>query len=350
MCQSLTRVGFYSTKLYMLGTKEFALFKNKVLLVTGGTGSFGTAFVEKVLRYGKPRAVRIYSRDELKQHNMRIALDDDRRLRFFIGDVRDGTRLQRACEGVDFVVHTAALKQVPSCEYNPIEAIKTNIDGAVNVVEAALNTGVAKVIALSSDKAVQPINLYGATKLCAEKLFVQGNTYVGKRSTRFSVVRYGNVLASRGSVIPLFKEQVKRGEPLTLTDERMTRFWITLDQAVSFVVRSFQLMAGGEIFVPKIPSMKMVDLVQAFDYPKGFRIIGIRPGEKIDEYLITREEGARTSMLSDRYIIKPEFPWWADRRKTTAKRVPEGFCYTSCDNTDWISVRDMKKLLRAYSG
>lgn len=326
--------------------KNDMALRGKTILITGGTGSFGHAFVSRVLARENPKAIRIYSRDELKQHQMRVALKDDQRLRFLIGDVRDAQRLQRACEGVDLIIHAAAMKQVPACEYNPIEAIRTNIDGAINVIEAGLNLRIPKIIALSSDKAVHPVNLYGATKLCAEKLFVQANSYAGlSRKTSFAVVRYGNVVASRGSVIPLFKEQIARGEPLTLTDERMTRFWITLEQAVDFVVASVGMMKGGEIFVPKIPSMKIVDLVQAFDYPNNIKVIGIRPGEKIDEFLITKEEGPRTRELQDRYIIEPEFPWWTEHAIKRGSRVNEGFSYDSRNNKKWLTIKEMKKLI-----
>lgn len=325
-----------------------SIFDRKTVLITGGTGSFGSAFTERVLRRGKPRAIRIYSRDELKQYEMRRALKDDSRLRFFIGDVRDGVRLKRACEGVDFIVHAAAMKQIPACEYNPIEAIRTNVDGSINLIEAALETNTARVIALSSDKAVYPVNLYGATKLCAEKLFVQANSYSGpKRKTCFSVVRYGNVFASRGSVVPLFKDQISRGQPITITDKRMTRFWITLDQAVKFVATSFAIMRGGEVFVPKIPSMKIVDLAKALGHEGRWEIIGMRPGEKIHECLITQDEGPRTYALRDRYTIEPDFKWWQPKiAKSMPRGVPEGFYYTSKNNTEWLKVSDMKKIIR----
>lgn len=323
----------------------FSIFNTKTILITGGTGSFGRAFVTRMLKEARPKAVRIYSRDELKQHEMRVDLKDDPRLRFFIGDVRDEARLFRACEGAEFVIHAAAIKQVPACEYNPIEAIKTNIGGAMNVVEAALNACVKKVIALSSDKAVSPVNLYGATKLCAEKLFVQANSYAGPRKTKFSVVRYGNVIASRGSVIPLFLDQMKRGEQLTLTDGRMTRFWITLNHAADFVASCIKIAVGGEIFVPKIPSMKLIDLIQALNYKKGYIAIGVRPGEKLHEYLITEEEGSRTISLGDRYVIHPQFPWWSTNSYKTIKEMPAEFTYNSRDNTEWISVKEMRKLI-----
>jgi len=321
----------------------------KTVLITGGTGSFGQAFVRKILASEKPNTVRIYSRDEAKQHDMSVAFNGDKRLRFFIGDVRDQKRLERACGGVDILIHAAALKQVPVCEYNPIEAIRTNVDGAVNVIESALNLRIPKVIALSTDKAVHPVNLYGATKLCAEKLFIQANSYSGQATRKkypiFSVVRYGNVIGSRGSVIPLFKSQIERGERLTLTDKRMTRFWITLDEAAKFVVKSLEIMKGGEIFVPKIPSMKMTDLIEAFGYKRSVRTIGIRPGEKIDEFLITKDEGRRTRDFDDRYIIEPDFNWWSEKAESRGKRVKDGFSYDSKSNIHLLSIRDMKNII-----
>lgn len=323
--------------------------RSKTILVTGGTGSFGQSFVRKVLKDEKPKIVRIYSRDEAKQHDMRVAFNNDERLRFFIGDVRDYKRVERACEGVDLIVHAAALKQVPVCEYNPIEAIRTNIDGAINVIETALNLSIPNVIAISTDKAVHPINLYGATKLCAEKLFVQANSYSGQATKKkfpiFSVVRYGNVVASRGSVIPLFKEQMKRGERLTLTDKRMTRFWITLEQAAEFVLKSIENMSGGEIFVPKIPSMKVTDLISVFDYKKPVKVIGIRPGEKIDEFLITKDEGRRTRDVGYGYLIEPDFNWWSERKEKRGTLVPKGFFYDSASNVKWLSVQEMRKII-----
>jgi UDP-N-acetylglucosamine 4,6-dehydratase len=325
------------------------ILKGKTILVTGGTGSFGQAFARKVLEYEKPKVIRIYSRDEAKQHDMRVAFNNDERLRFFIGDVRDYKRLERACEGVDVLIHAAALKQVPVCEYNPIEAIRTNIDGAVNVIEAALNLSIPNVIAISTDKAVHPVNLYGATKLCAEKLFVQANSYSGqatkKKFPTFSVVRYGNVAGSRGSVILVFKEQMTRGARLTLTDKRMTRFWITLEQAVEFVLKSIEIMKGGEIFVPKIPSMKVSDLISVFDYKKPVKVIGIRPGEKIDEFLITKDEGRRTRDVGYGYLIEPDFNWWSEGKGKKGALVPKGFVYDSASNTKWLSIDGMRKII-----
>jgi len=321
------------------------IVSNKTVLITGGTGSFGQAMTRKLLDSYSPKSVRIFSRDELKQHDMRIAFRDDDRLRFLLGDVRDQSRLQRALEGVDVVFHAAALKQVPACEYNPIEAIRTNIDGAINVIEASLNNNVERVIALSTDKAAGPVNLYGATKLCSDKLFIQANNYAGKRPIRFSVVRYGNVMASRGSVIPLFQKQLTEGKTLTITDERMTRFWITLDQATDFVLTSLSMMLGGEIFVPKIPSMKITELAYAIDEAAEFSIQGIRPGEKLHEFLITSEEGRHTVQLQDRFIVEPEFHWWKASKEHTHERVPEGFSYTSENNSEWINREVMRQLL-----
>lgn len=318
---------------------------NKTILITGGTGSFGQAMTQKLLERYRPKSVRIFSRDELKQHNMRVAFHDDERLRFLIGDVRDVLRLQRALEGVDIVFHAAAMKQVPACEYNPIEAIRTNIDGAINVMEACLNNNVERVVALSTDKAAGPVNLYGATKLCSDKLFIQANHYAGSRPVRFSVVRYGNVMGSRGSVIPVFLEQLKKGNRLTITHDAMTRFWITLDQATDFVLSSLSLMRGGEIFVPKIPSMKIVDLAKTMKEDAELVIIGIRPGEKIHESLITPEEGARTFELKDRYVIEPDFGWWTTPEEHKDRRVQEGFSYTSGNNTIWLDRETMRALL-----
>lgn len=318
---------------------------DKTILITGGTGSFGQFITRKLLTKYQPKAVRIFSRDELKQHDMRIAFHDDDRLRFLIGDVRDRSRLERALEGVDIVFHAAALKQVPACEYNPIEAIRTNVDGAINVIEACLDNDVRRVIALSTDKAASPVNLYGATKLCSDKLFIQANNYAGHRPIRFAVVRYGNVMGSRGSVIPVFREQLTRGNKLTITDERMTRFWITLDQATDFVLSSLSLMKGGEIFVPKIPSMKVVDLARAMSPQAELQYIGIRPGEKIHESLITPEEGARAINLDDRYVIEPDHQWWESPEEYSQNRVPEGFSYTSGNNSQWLDIESMKQLI-----
>src|SRR5882672_7767241 len=284
-------------------------WKDKTVLVTGGTGSFGKKFAEIILRDYHPRKLVIFSRDELKQHEMREAGFNDPSIRYFIGDVRDPGRLRRAFHDVEIVVHAAALKQVPVCEYNPIEAVLTNVMGARNIIEAALDTGVKRVLALSTDKAVNPVNLYGATKLVAEKLFVQANAYVGTGPTRFSCVRYGNVVASRGSVIPLFRDQAKTGR-VTVTDPRMTRFWLTLDQGVQFVVRSTEAMHGGEVFIPKIPSMNIMDLVTALAPQCDVVNTGIRPGEKLHEALISEDEAPYAVETDGMFIIKPAHPWW----------------------------------------
>ena len=279
----------------------------KVILVTGGTGSFGQKFVQKILSYDVQKVI-VFSRDELKQYEMAQAFDDPR-LRFFIGDVRDKDRLYRAFDGVDVVVHAAAMKQVPACEYNPFEAVKTNIYGAQNIIEAAIDRHVKRVIALSTDKAAAPINLYGATKLASDKLFVAGNSYVGIKETRFSVVRYGNVVGSQGSVVPFFKK-IRHTGVLPITDKRMTRFWITLDQGVQFVIDNIKRMRGGEIFVPKIPSMRVVDLAQAIAPECRLEVVGIRPGEKLHETMITIDDARRTVEYDTYYVIQPEFPWW----------------------------------------
>jgi UDP-N-acetylglucosamine 4,6-dehydratase (inverting) len=312
----------------------------KVVLITGGTGSFGRKFAEIALRDHGPEAIRVYSRGEHLQYQMRQEFGDDDRLRFFIGDVRDRERLHRAMEGADIVVHAAALKHVPACEYNPIEAIRTNIDGAANVIDAAIDVGAAKVIALSTDKAVHPVNLYGATKLVAEKLFVQGNAYVGSRPTRFSVTRYGNVVGSRGSVIPLFSQQKASGE-ITITDLRMTRFWITLEQGVRFVVRCIDRMDGGEIFVPRIPSMRITDLALAVAPAARQRVIGVRPGEKLHEVLLMEEEARHARELKDCYVIEPELRFWETSRTERGEPLPEGFRYTSDTNAQWLTGSEL---------
>lgn len=313
------------------------------LLVTGGTGSFGKRFIRTVLDSTAARKVIIYSRDELKQYEMRQAFVDDRRLRFFIGDVRDAARLDRAFDGVDIAIHAAALKQVPAAEYNPFEAVKTNIQGAQNVIDAAIDRGVKRVIALSTDKASSPINLYGATKLVSDKLFVQGNSYAGGKKTRFAVVRYGNVVGSRGSVVPFFQARAAGGV-LPVTDERMTRFWITLQQGVDFVLSSLAVMRGGEIFVPKIPSMRVTDLAKAIAPDARIEIVGIRPGEKLHEEMISVDDARRTLDIGDRFVIQPEFGWWGNDHLEGA-RVPEGFAYTSDRNDTWLDVDGLRALL-----
>ena len=317
-------------------------FDNKVILLTGGTGSFGNKFTEIVLKKYNPKVIRIFSRGEKKQLDMMNRFNDDR-LRFFIGDVRDRDRLHRAMYDVDIVIHAAALKQVPACEYNPIEAIRTNIDGGANVIDAAIDNSVDRVMAISSDKAVHPVNLYGATKMTAEKLFIQGNSYSGKAKTKFSCVRYGNVIGSRGSVIPLFLKQKKEGV-LTITDERMTRFWITLEQGVNFVIKSTEKMKGGEIFIPKIPSMKIVDLAETIEPNAKRKIIGIRPGEKIHETLLTHDEARHSKEFKDSFIIEPEHSF--RQYLIEGKPVKEGFVYSSDNNKDWIKNNELKRLIK----
>jgi len=318
-------------------------WKDSVVLVTGGTGSFGKKFVQIMLREYQPRKLIIFSRDELKQHDMRVRGFDHPSLRYFIGDVRDVERLRRAMNGVDLVVHAAALKQVPACEYNPMEAIMTNVNGAKNVIDAALDSGVKRVVALSTDKAVNPVNLYGATKLCAEKLFVQSNAYSGVNGTRFSCVRYGNVVGSRGSVIPVFREQKRTGK-ITITDPRMTRFWITLEQGVRLVVRAAESTKGGEVFVPKIPSMNIMDLARAIAPECEITYTGIRTGEKLHEQLISEDEARHTVDLPDVYVVEPAHPWWAGSPHADGKKLPDQFCYSSETNTDWLSIDQLRKM------
>ncbi len=314
-------------------------------LVTGGTGSFGRKFAEVVLRELRPRKLIVYSRDEMKQYQMRTEGFDHPAVRFFLGDVRDRDRLVRAMNDVDYVIHAAALKQVPACEYNPIEAIMTNIIGARNVIEAAIDAGVPRVIALSTDKAVNPANLYGATKLCAEKLFILGNVYSGEHGTRFSCVRYGNVVGSRGSVLPLFMRQREQGY-VTVTDKRMTRFWLTLDHAVRFVLKSLQQMVGREVFVPKIPSVRLLDLVEAVAPQCEIRLVGIRPGEKLHELLLSEDEARQTLELDEMFVVQSMAADYPGREWPGARQVPEGFRYTSDANTQWLDVAELRAMLR----
>ena len=315
---------------------------NASILVTGGTGSFGQKFVEVMLARHRPRRLVVFSRDELKQSEMQSRFND-RCLRYFIGDVRDKERLIRAMHGIDVVVHAAALKQIPSCEYNPFEAIQTNVIGAKNVIDAAIDCGVKRVIAISSDKAVNPINLYGATKLCAEKLFVQGNAYGYPQGTHLACVRYGNVVGSRGSVIPLFEAQRANGT-VTVTDPKMTRFWITLDQGVEFVIRCIGLMQGGEIFVPKIPSMRVMDLVEAVAPGCRVEFIGIRPGEKLHEVLISEDEARQALEFDDMFVVEPVYPVWAFKPWKESKRLPAGFRYASDTNDHVLTPDEMRRL------
>ena len=321
-------------------------WQEQVVLVTGGTGSFGKKFLEVMLRDYHPRKLIIFSRDELKQHDMRSAGFDHPSLRYFIGDVRDPQRLQRAFSGVTVVVHAAALKQVPACEYNPFEAVQTNIMGGRNVIDAAIDQGVRRVLALSTDKAVNPINLYGATKLCAEKMFVQANAYAGAQDTRFSCARYGNVVGSRGSVIPVFMEQRKRGK-ITITDSRMTRFWLTLEHGVRFVVGSIEQMHGGEIFVPKIPSMRLTDMAETIAPGCEVECIGIRPGEKLHEVLVSEDEARNTVELDDMYVIQPAHAWWSCQNWKDGQPLPEGFRYGSDSNARWLTSEELQALIEA---
>lgn len=323
-------------------------WKDKVILITGGTGSFGKKFIKILLAEKQPKKIIIFSRDELKQHEMRVAGYDHPSLRYFIGDVRDRERLLRAMHGVDIVVHAAALKQVPACEYNPMEAIKTNILGTSNVLEAALDAGVKKVLALSTDKAVSPANLYGGTKLVAEKLVIQSNAYAAGTATRYSCVRYGNVVGSRGSVVPLFLKQ-RAGGKITITDDRMTRFWLSLEQGVHFVITCIEQMEGGEVFVPKIPSTKVVDLARAIAPDADIDIIGIRPGEKLHEDLLSADEARHTVELAGMYVVQPaEAIWFGYSWKDKGKAVPEGFSYTSDNNTEWLDVEGIKKYIAPF--
>jgi UDP-N-acetylglucosamine 4,6-dehydratase len=323
-------------------------WKTQTILVTGGTGSFGKKFTEIMLGEFHPKKLIIYSRDELKQHEMRSAGYDHASLRYFIGDVRDQERLRRAMHGVDVVVHAAALKQVPACEYNPMEAIKTNILGTSNVIEAALDAGVKKVMALSTDKAVNPVNLYGATKLAAEKLVVQSNMYAAGMATRYACVRYGNVVGSRGSVVPVFLQQRKSGT-VTLTDKRMTRFWLSLEQGVHFVIRCIEGMHGGEVFVPKIPSMKVVDLARAIAPKARIEVIGIRPGEKLHEVLISEDEARTTVEREDMFVVVPAEPLWDRSLQYDGQQLPDGFRYTSDTNPQWLDVESIKKFVAPFA-
>ncbi len=320
------------------------IFKDKTILVTGGTGSFGQKFAEMILKNHDPHAIRIYSRGELKQVEMERKFNNPK-IRFLVGDVRDRNRLYRAMNGVDIVIHAAALKHVPVCEYNPIEAVKTNTHGAENVIDAALDNEVERVVAVSTDKAVQPVNLYGATKLVAEKLFVQANAYAGKRKTRFSVVRYGNVIGSSGSVVPLFIKQRENGE-ITITDERMTRFWITLEQGVQLVINALAEMKGGEIFIPKIPSTKITDLAEVLAPEAHRKIIGIRPGEKLHEVLITKEEAMHSLEFDKYFIIEPEFSFWKTNNHGGGRKPAEGFQYSSNSNSQWLTGEELRKTLK----
>ena len=325
------------------------MLNGKVVLITGGTGSFGKKFTEIVLSRYELRKLIIFSRDELKQYEMRDRFGEDQYkcMRYFIGDVRDRERLYRAFDGVDIVIHAAALKQVPAAEYNPIEAVKTNVLGAANVIDAAIDRNVKKVIALSTDKAANPINLYGATKLCSDKLFISANNYAGYHGTRLSVVRYGNVFGSRGSVVPLFLKMRKTGV-LPITDPRMTRFWITLQQGVKFVLACLDRMSGGEIFVPKIPSMKVVDLARAISAECETTVVGIRPGEKLHEVMVPEDDAHHTLEYDDYYAILPTFHDWDTQeyiQKNGGKPCPDGFRYSSDTNEAWLTVEQLREMI-----
>jgi UDP-N-acetylglucosamine 4,6-dehydratase len=321
-----------------------AILEGSSILVTGGTGSFGKAFIRHALDRWNPRRIVVFSRGELQQYEARQQLDDDPRLRWFIGDIRDQRRLTRAMNGVDYVVHAAALKQVDTAEYNPFEFVQTNIVGSQNVIEAAIDAGVQRVVALSTDKASSPINLYGATKLAADKLFQSANHYAANHPTRFSVVRYGNVLGSNGSVIPLFQRLAAEGKSLPITDHRMTRFFITLDQAVDFVYDSFELMQGGELYVPRIPSMRITDLVEAVAPGAKTHEIGVRPGEKLHEEMISVDDARRTLRAGDRYIVQPTIAEWGFVRPE-GDDLPEGFAYRSDTNDQWLDAAAIRDIL-----
>lgn len=323
-----------------------SLLDGKSILITGGTGSLGKSLTREILNSTHVRRIAIFSRDELKQSNMRIEFANDERLRWFLGDIRDIERLKRAFHDVDFVIHAAALKQVDTGEYNPMEFIKTNVLGSQNVIDAAISAGVKRVVALSTDKASSPINLYGATKLTADKLFIAANNYGFKYGTTCSVVRYGNVMGSRGSVIPYFKELVSQGKNLPITDLRMTRFWISLDQAVKFVLDSLEMMEGGELYVPRIPSMKIVDLARAVSPDARLEEIGMRPGEKLHEEMISADDSRRTIILKNRFVVTPVIAEWG-YNPPKGVAMTEGSAYKSDTNEQWMSESDIKKFIEA---
>lgn len=325
------------------------MLNNKTILITGGTGSFGHHFVDYVLEHYQPKKIIIYSRDEYKQFNMQNEYKKyDKYLRFFIGDVRDKERLSRALNGVDYVIHAAALKQVPTCEYNPIEAIKTNINGACNVIDVCLDKGIKKVVALSTDKSVSPANLYGSTKMVSDKLFAAANAYSGADGTKFAVVRYGNVAGSRGSVIPFFQDIIDQGgQELPITDYRMTRFWISLEEGVKLVIKALEESRGGETFISKIPSFKITDLAQAMLPGCETPEVGIREGEKLHECMVPAEDSSHTYEYDSHYIIYPNYNWWnQDKLIPGGKKVESGFVYDSGTNKEWLSVEDIRRLLK----
>ena len=349
-----------NVRIFLGGLKNLScLLDGSSVLVTGATGSFGNAFVRRVLRTTKVARLIVYSRDELKQYEMRErlvqeGLFDEERLRFFIGDVRDGERLARALVGVKIVIHAAALKQVLAAEYNPIECIKTNVLGAENLVSAAIDQGVERVIALSSDKAANPINLYGATKLCSDKLFVAANHLAGFKPTRFSVVRYGNVVGSRGSVVTLFRRLAELGQPIPITDPRMTRFWLTVEQGVDFVLNCLPRMTGGEIFVPKLPSMRVVEMARVIAPSAAHELVGIRPGEKLHEIMIPRDDGPNCLEFDDFYVIKPAFSWWERRQVENGtaglgRAVSKDFQYSSDQNDQWLDEAAFHAMLASVA-
>ncbi|HTY44668.1 MAG TPA: UDP-N-acetylglucosamine 4,6-dehydratase (inverting) [Patescibacteria group bacterium] len=328
------------------------MWNGKSVLITGGTGSFGKKFTEILLRdYPEVQRIVIFSRDEFKQFEMAnmSQFHGNQKLRFFVGDVRDKDRLYRAFEKIDIVIHAAALKQIPVCEYNPFEAIKTNIIGAQNVIEAAIDRNVKKVVALSTDKACAPVNFYGATKLCSDKLFISGNAYVGAQETKFSVVRYGNIAGSRGSVIPFFRELIESGaKELPITDTRMTRFWLTLEEAAEMVLTALDTMFGGELFVSKAPSVRIVDLAKAMAPNLATKVIGVRPGEKIHEMMISSDDARNTVELDKYYIIQPDFTWWKNSRlHKEGKKVADNFKYDSESNAEWLRLDDIRRLIGA---
>ena len=322
------------------------MFNNKVILITGGTGSFGSACVEYLIKHYKCKKIIIFSRDEMKQYQMKANFKNEKNMRFFLGDVRDLDRLKFAFKNVDYVIHAAALKHVPAAEYNPLECIKTNIYGSSNIVSAAIDAKVKKVLALSTDKAVNPINLYGATKLCAEKIFIDGNAISGKNSTSFSIVRYGNVLSSRGSIIPLIKKlKLEKQKTIPLTDKRMTRFFINLTDAVKFVLSCFKMMDKGEIFIPKMPSIYIKDLMKTIYPEANIKIIGIRPGEKIDELLISKDESLDTYVINNGYVLLPNKLYFNSKLKKKLKKFVKNFEYNSKDNVNFLSKNKIQGLL-----
>ncbi|GAA1668297.1 UDP-N-acetylglucosamine 4,6-dehydratase (inverting) [Microbacterium lacus] len=322
-----------------------SVLKNSSVLITGGTGSLGKALTRELLAHHDVARLVILSRDELKQFEMRQQFGDDPRLRWFLGDIRDIARLRRAMHGVDYVIHAAALKQVDTAEYNPFEFVETNVKGSQNVIEAAIDSGVRRVVALSTDKASSPINLYGATKLAADRMFIASNHYAAAYPTRFAVVRYGNVSGSRGSIVPKWRQMARDGVPLPITDRRMTRFWITLPQAVQFVLSSFDVMSGGELYVPRIPSVRITDLAEAVAPGAEIVEIGIRPGEKLHEEMIAEDDARRTLILGDRFLVQPHLSGWGYRAPDAADSFPEGVSYRSDRNDRWLDVAELRTIL-----